>query len=108
MNMSELFDLTALCRFLAGVEPAFADPAGVTLQPFSGGVASLGRAEGYVKRQIEGWAKRYRAARTDDVPRCERIIAWLEEQMPAEAGACLVHNDFKFDNVVVAPDDVTS
>ncbi len=71
------------------------------------GLENLGKPEGYVERQIKGWTERYRAARTDDVPTCERIIAWLEEHMPVESGACLIHNDFKFDNVILDPDDVT-
>ncbi len=71
------------------------------------GLESLGNPVGYVGRQIKGWSGRYLAARTDDVPTCERIIAWLEEHMPPESGASLIHNDFKFDNVVLDPDDIT-
>jgi aminoglycoside phosphotransferase (APT) family kinase protein/NAD(P)-dependent dehydrogenase (short-subunit alcohol dehydrogenase family) len=71
------------------------------------GLQSLGKPHGYVERQIKGWAERYRAARTDDVPTCEHLIAWLEEHMPAESGASLIHNDFKFDNVVLDPEDLT-
>ena len=68
---------------------------------------SLGKPEGYVRRQIEGWSKRYRAARTDDVPPCEEIIAWLAEKMPPESGASLVHGDFKFDNLILDAKDIT-
>lgn len=71
------------------------------------GLESLGKPEGYVERQIRGWAQRYRAALTDDVPTCENIVAWLEKHMPAESGACLIHNDYKFDNVVLDPNDLT-
>ena len=53
---------------------------------------------------MRGWADRYRKARTDDVPTVERLGAWLEANRPAESGATLVHNDFKYDNVVLAPD----
>jgi aminoglycoside phosphotransferase (APT) family kinase protein/NAD(P)-dependent dehydrogenase (short-subunit alcohol dehydrogenase family) len=218
--MTELFDRDALLRFLADVDPAFADPAGATLELFSGGVSNLtalvrsgdhavvvrrappgkkaatahdmvreagiltairphfplvpgvlavcendnvlgtpffvmeylegripgrqfpgrispaeartlcerlvdlhadlhaidlaatglenlGKPDGYVERQIRGWAERYRAARTDDVPTCDQIIAWLEEHMPTESGACLIHNDYKLDNVVLDPHDLT-
>ncbi len=69
------------------------------------GLARLGKPEGYVARQISGWARRYRSARTDDAPSCARIIAWLEEHMPASSGAVLLHNDYKFDNVVLSEDD---
>jgi aminoglycoside phosphotransferase (APT) family kinase protein len=57
------------------------------------GLADLGHPEGYVERQVRGWAERYRKARTDDVPQVERLGAWLEEHRPKESGATLVHND---------------
>ena len=68
------------------------------------GLGDLGRPEGYVERQVRGWAERYRKSRTDDVPQVERLGAWLEEHRPKESGATLVHNDFKYDNVILAPD----
>ncbi len=68
------------------------------------GLGDLGKPAGYVERQVRGWADRYRKARTDDVPTVERLGAWLEANRPAESGATLVHNDFKYDNVVLAPD----
>ncbi|MDX1502898.1 MAG: phosphotransferase family protein [Thermoanaerobaculia bacterium] len=71
------------------------------------GLADLGRPLGYVERQVSGWARRYRRARTDDVPDFERVIRWLEERLPPERGASLVHNDFKLDNVVLDPADPT-
>ncbi len=71
------------------------------------GLGELGRPEGYVRRQVEGWARRYRKARTDDVPAVERAAAWLAANLPPESGASLIHNDFKYDNLVLAPDDWT-
>jgi aminoglycoside phosphotransferase (APT) family kinase protein len=53
---------------------------------------------------VRGWAERWRKARTDEVPQIEKLGAWLEEHRPPESGATLVHNDFKYDNVVLAPD----
>lgn len=75
------------------------------------GLEDLGRPEGYVARQVHGWIRRYRAARTDDVPEVEETAAWLAENLPPEdpsgARAGLLHNDFKYDNLVLAPDDLT-
>ncbi len=68
------------------------------------GLRELGRADGYVPRQIEGWTKRYYAARTDDVPEVEQLARWLAEHAPADSGRALIHNDYKYDNVVFAPD----
>ena len=62
------------------------------------------RPEGYVDRQVRGCADRYAKARTDDVPTVDRLGAWLEQHRPADSGATLVHNDFKYDNVILAPD----
>lgn len=69
------------------------------------GLEDLARPEGYVKRQIEGWAERYKNSRTDDIPEIERAIRWLSDNMPKESGASLIHNDFKYDNMVLDPDD---
>lgn len=69
------------------------------------GLAELGRPEGYVARQVEGWAKRYLNARTDDITDMEKLAAWLNEHRPGESGACLIHNDYKYDNLVLDPDD---
>ena len=71
------------------------------------GLSELGRAEGYVSRQIEGWTKRYYNARTDDVPEIEKLARWLAEHAPADSGRALIHNDYKYDNVVFAPDDLS-
>lgn len=68
------------------------------------GLGELGKPEGYVERQVRGWADRYAKARTDDVPTVDQLGAWLEKNRPTESGATLVHNDFKYDNVVLAPD----
>ncbi len=72
------------------------------------GLDDLGKPQGYVERQVTGWSKRYQDARTDDVPDLERTMTWLAANRPAEAaGATLIHNDFKFDNLVLDPNDLT-
>lgn len=69
------------------------------------GLADLDRGPGYAARGITGWIKRYHAARTEEVPPLERAITWLGERVEAGAapdhGPSLVHNDFKFDNLVL-------
>jgi len=67
----------------------------------------LGHPEGYVERQVAGWTKRYQAAKTDDLPDVDALAKWLAENRPAESGSALVHNDFKYDNVVLDPGDPT-
>jgi len=66
----------------------------------------LGRPEGYVGRQVDGWSKRYRDARTPDAPDYEAIMAWLQERRPGiSPAAAVIHNDYRFDNVVLAQED---
>ncbi|TFG38812.1 MAG: phosphotransferase family protein [Candidatus Aminicenantes bacterium] len=69
------------------------------------GLGDFGKPEGYVRRQVEGWSKRFRAAHTPNAPSYERVMAWLAEKQPPEVGACVIHGDFRFDNVVLDPDD---
>lgn len=69
------------------------------------GLADLGRPERYVRRQVEGWIDRYERARTDEVEEMEVVGRWLRDHLPAERPGALVHNDFKYDNLVYDPAD---
>jgi aminoglycoside phosphotransferase (APT) family kinase protein len=71
------------------------------------GLSDLGHPAGYVQRQIEGWTRRYRNARTDDIPAIDRVATWLADHLPVEAGAALIHNDYKYDNLVLDPGDLS-
>jgi len=73
------------------------------------GLADLGRPEGYVQRQVDGWCARYDKARTDDVSDIDAIMTWLKHHVPGRSSGppTVVHNDFKLDNLVLADDDVT-
>ena len=66
----------------------------------------LGRPDGYVRRQVTGWSERYRGARTHDAPGYEDVMAWLLERMPeASTAPAFIHNDYRFDNVVLDQED---
>lgn len=72
------------------------------------GLADLGSPDGYAARQVKGWCRRYRDARTPDVPDFEAVMAWLTEKMPEDQSrSALIHNDYKFDNVILDPADPT-
>jgi len=71
------------------------------------GLEELGRPEGYVARQVQGWAQRYRAACTDDHPAIDRVIDRLHAQLPPSGAPALIHNDLKYDNLVLDPDQIT-
>jgi aminoglycoside phosphotransferase (APT) family kinase protein len=70
-------------------------------------LASMNKGDGYVRRQVEGWSTRFRNARTDDAPDGEAVMAWLAAHQPADVAHCLIHNDFRFDNLVLDRDDPT-
>jgi aminoglycoside phosphotransferase (APT) family kinase protein len=69
------------------------------------GLGGLGRPEGFITRQIEGWHKRWHAAKTEDLPIMDEVYAWLKANQPASPPPTLVHNDYKLDNVMFAPED---
>ena len=72
------------------------------------GLISLGRPAGFVRRQVEGWARRWERARTADLPEMDDLVKWLVARMPEDsAHPTLIHNDFKLDNVMLDPDDPT-
>lgn len=71
------------------------------------GLHNLGVGAGYARRQIDGWSRRYRDARTWNVPSGQRIMEWLTAHVPSDGRICVTHNDFRFDNVVLDPADPT-
>jgi len=73
----------------------------------SAGLGDLGKPAGYVARQVSGWTNRYTNARTNNVAAMEDVGRWLAASMPPESGASVIHNDFKFDNLVLDPTDLT-
>jgi aminoglycoside phosphotransferase (APT) family kinase protein len=74
------------------------------------GLGNLGKPEGYVRRQVEGWTGRYFNAKTDEWRELESAIKWLRKNIPPESpniNAALIHNDYKFDNVMLNPENLT-
>jgi aminoglycoside phosphotransferase (APT) family kinase protein len=70
------------------------------------GLADLGKPQGYLERQVRGWVERYHGSRTHDIPQVEAISNWIQQHMPSSGPAALIHNDYKYDNVVLDPNDL--
>lgn len=68
------------------------------------GLGDLGKPEGYVSRQVSNWGKQFLKAKTDDYPEAEIVMKWMEENQPKQYDSCLIHNDFKYDNIVFKDD----
>ncbi|HWF26789.1 MAG TPA: phosphotransferase family protein [Mycobacterium sp.] len=71
------------------------------------GLGDLDRGDRYVARQVRGWCERYRRARTWNVGSFEAVMQWLADKQPDDRPHTLVHNDFRFDNIVLDPHDPT-
>lgn len=61
----------------------------------------------FVERQVLGWAKRWEGSKTDEIPEVEQVFDWCEERIPVDTGASLIHNDYKFDNMILDATDIT-
>lgn len=75
------------------------------VDPHAAGLDAIGRGPGYVARQVAGWSERYRRAKTWNVPSFEGVMRWLEREQPPDAGASVIHNDYRLDNLVLDRDD---
>ena len=64
-------------------------------------LADLGRPAGFIRRQIDGWRRRWEAAKLEDLPAMDAVYDWLRSNEPPEGTASLVHNDYKLDNVML-------
>jgi aminoglycoside phosphotransferase (APT) family kinase protein len=71
------------------------------------GLIQLGKPEGYVRRQVEGWIQRYEKAKTDEVLEMQEIAIWLQRNFPQEQPPAFLHNDYKYDNVLLNPLNLT-
>ncbi len=71
------------------------------------GLDQLGKPEGYVMRQVEGWTKRYYAAETDKIDQMDSVAAWIKEHLPKGQAASFLHNDYKHDNLILDNNDLT-
>jgi aminoglycoside phosphotransferase (APT) family kinase protein len=100
-----ILDFDFLRRLSSSFIEVLADLHG--LEPGGIGLDNLGHPQGYVQRQVEGWSRRYLAARTHDHADVEWAATWLAEHLPERSAASLVHNDFKYDNLVLDPADPT-
>lgn len=69
------------------------------------GLSKLGRPAGFIKRQVEGWNRRWQAAKLEDDAQVDAIYCWLSERLPESAYSSLVHNDYKLDNTMYSADD---
>ena len=74
-------------------------------RPADIGLAGFGRPGNYYTRQLSRWSDQYRASETDPIPDMDALIAWLGAHVPPDDGrVCIVHGDYRIDNLIFAPD----
>ena len=71
------------------------------------GLEELGKPEGFLERQVKGWISRYDDARTEEIEEVEPLTDWIQRDIPESPPATIVHNDYKLNNLVLDPDDLT-
>jgi aminoglycoside phosphotransferase (APT) family kinase protein len=74
------------------------------VDPAAADLTDLGKGAGYVGRQVKGWSERFRNARTENVPDFVEVMAWLDANQPDDVSTVVIHNDWRFDNVVLDDD----
>ncbi len=80
---------------------------------FNTGLVTLGKPEGFLVRQVRGWAERWQGAVTDDIPKAsatkmDGVIRWLADRMPVSPAPTLIHNDYKLDNIMLRAEKTPS
>ncbi len=67
------------------------------------GLGNYGRPGSYVERQVARWSKQYQAAAAERIPAMDRLIEWLPHHVPPGDETCIVHGDYRIDNVIFHP-----
>jgi aminoglycoside phosphotransferase (APT) family kinase protein len=68
------------------------------------GLATFGRPEGYVARQVDRWSKQYTATKTSELPDMDLLSAWLASNLPQEEEDAIAHGDYRLGNLIFAPE----
>jgi len=69
------------------------------------GLADYGKPGNYFGRQINRWSRQYEASKTREIASMDRLMKWLPENIPADEATCIVHGDYRLDNLVLAADE---
>jgi aminoglycoside phosphotransferase (APT) family kinase protein len=67
------------------------------------GLADFGKPGAYIARQISRWSKQYLASQTETIVEMDRLMDWLPKHLPPEDRSCIVHGDYRLDNMILHP-----
>ena len=75
------------------------------------GLEDFGKSSDYIARQIKRWSGQFEASKTEDIPAMDALTAWLRDNMPADVNephnVTIAHGDFRIDNMIYGPHDLT-
>lgn len=77
------------------------------VDPWEAGLGDLGKPEGFLERQTQGWISRYEKSATDEIQEVPYVTEWLAANVPESPEPTIIHNDFKLNNLVLDPEDLT-
>jgi aminoglycoside phosphotransferase (APT) family kinase protein len=77
------------------------------VDPAAVGLGDLGRAEGYLTRQVQRWSQQWERSRVDDQPAIDELVRRLQRAVPVSPPAAIVHGDYRLGNLAFAADDPT-
>ncbi|MEX2479640.1 MAG: phosphotransferase [Gammaproteobacteria bacterium] len=67
------------------------------------GLEGFGKVTDYMARQIHRWTKIYVASETNPIPRMDELNAWLPKNIPDSQDVCIIHGDYRLDNMILHP-----
>jgi aminoglycoside phosphotransferase (APT) family kinase protein len=67
------------------------------------GLSGYGKPDNYVARQVQRWTAQYRASETERIDAMEQLMSWLPANIPNDAGAAVVHGDYRPGNLLLSP-----
>ena len=71
------------------------------VDPAAVGLADFGRPEGFLERQVRRWKTQLDASRSRPLIGADELHAGLAKSIPTSPEACLIHGDYRLDNLIV-------
>jgi len=96
------FDVPARQALSASTVESLADLHEV--DPDAVGLGSLGKKEDYIPRQLRRWRSQWEKSKTRELPTMETVADALDQQVPEQRGAAIVHGDYRLGNCIVGTD----
>ena len=67
------------------------------------GLESFGKPGNYYTRQVGRWGKQWGLSKQAEIVEMEKIIAWLNDNIPPDDETTLVHGDYRLGNMMFHP-----